>query len=372
MGISLRSMMMAGVSTVAVGAIVIAPSVAPPPLPTVQVAFPVDLAADVAPFTAEALQSTLEILDKVVPSSDLPAAATAVADDAPIALNTASNVIDAVYAVSRYWANYAALELGPWLLGWVPLGYLISDQIYIWYPTVVLPVVDSFVYQFLDPIVNDPLNPAVWGAGLTAMFNTAVSGIGSAINQEIQYILSLQWLPFPIPPLPGALSTVQASATAETDTALLDAKTVDPAAPVTDTAVATTEDDTATDAPVEESVVTPVSAVESTPADVEPADLEQADLEQTEVVTEPASAAEPDEAETEPADAEPVDETAETDESDAADASDAPDTDKPEASDKAETTETSAGSDQDSSDSTKTATESTKTTTGKTTAATDD
>jgi hypothetical protein len=104
----------------------------------------------------------------------------------------------------RYWANYFALELGPWALGWVPFGYLISDQIYIWYPTAVLPTADSFVYDFLDPVVNDPLNPAVWAAGLTAVANTAGNGITTGIQQEINYVLSLQWLPFPIPPLPFA------------------------------------------------------------------------------------------------------------------------------------------------------------------------
>jgi len=122
----------------------------------------------------------------------------------PVPLNAVSNINDGVYAISRYWANYVSLELGPWLINWIPFGYLISDQIYIWYPAFVLPTVDSFVYDFLDPVVNEPLNPAVWIDGIRAIITTAVDGVVTGIVDEIRYIVSLCWLPIPLPPLPAA------------------------------------------------------------------------------------------------------------------------------------------------------------------------
>lgn len=117
--------------------------------------------------------------------------------------NAASDVIDSVYSFTRYWANYVALDLGPWLINWVPFGYLVSDQINIWYNAFVLPVVDNFVYKFLDPVVNDPLNLGVWWNGAVAIADAALKGVGAGIAGEINYVFSLGWLPFPLPPLPG-------------------------------------------------------------------------------------------------------------------------------------------------------------------------
>lgn len=128
---------------------------------------------------------------------------SAAAAQDPAVLNTASDIIDDVYAFTRYWANYVSLELGPWLINWIPFGYLISDQILIWYPNFVLPVVDSFVYDFLDPVVNDPLNLAVWAEGISTIVDTAVTGVRNGITAEIQYILDFGWFPFPLPPLPS-------------------------------------------------------------------------------------------------------------------------------------------------------------------------
>lgn len=133
----------------------------------------------------------------------------------PVALNAASDVIDTVYAFTRYWANYVSLELGPWLINWVPFGYLISDQIQIWYPSFVLPVVDSFVYDFLDPVVNDPLNLEAWAQGIGSMIETAVAGVRNGVTAEIQYILDFGWFPFPLPPLPSFPVPGAAGASAE-------------------------------------------------------------------------------------------------------------------------------------------------------------
>jgi len=116
--------------------------------------------------------------------------------------NAASDAIDTVYNWVLYWGNYLALDLGPYLLGWIPFGYLISDQIYIWYPNFTIPVANSFVYDFLDPVVNDFWNPTVWRDGLTAIAQTTASSLGVVGAQEVAYFWSLQWFPFPLPPLP--------------------------------------------------------------------------------------------------------------------------------------------------------------------------
>lgn len=211
MDISIRSMLTAGVSGVAATAVVFASSVTPlPEKPSTQW-LPVQLSAAV---TTPA-DPTLNAIERIAPSLFTPA-------PAPPAVvqpqNAASNAIDFVYSISRYWANYVSLDLGPWLIGWIPFGYLINDQIYIWYPTFVLPVVDSFVYDFLDPVVNNPLNINVWLGGLGAIANTAWNGAVSGVQQEINYLLSLQWLPFPIPPLPPLPFAATASASfAQTD-----------------------------------------------------------------------------------------------------------------------------------------------------------
>ncbi|MEE9242655.1 MAG: hypothetical protein V3U55_01150 [Mycobacterium sp.] len=122
--------------------------------------------------------------------------------EGPETQNTASDLIDSVYSVTRYWANYVSTELGPSLINWVPFGYLVSDQILIWYPDFVRPTVDSFVYDFLDPVVDDPLNLTVWVDGVSDIINTAATGVSDAISNEINYIVTLGWFPFPLPPAP--------------------------------------------------------------------------------------------------------------------------------------------------------------------------
>ncbi|HEX5143774.1 MAG TPA: hypothetical protein VFW21_07880 [Mycobacterium sp.] len=206
MDISIRSTLTAGICTVAASAVVMAPALHPlPSAAPVQThsALAVELTASTTTLSSQALEAFRAFVTSVAPGVNLPAPTdvpSTVADATP--QNAASNVIDTVYSVARYWANYVALDLGPWLINWIPFGYLISDQIYIWYPSFVLPVVDSFVYQFLDPVVNDPFNWSVWADGLRAIANTAVSGAGAGIRSEINYLVSLQWFPIPLPPLP--------------------------------------------------------------------------------------------------------------------------------------------------------------------------
>ena len=211
MTVSARSYLTAGAAAMVVGAMAIAP---------IQPSAPATITMDTVRLSA-AVQPLVNQVNTAAAALGQTAPAAAVqqphAQAAAQANNNISNAIDAFYQnVVLYWANYFALDLGPYLLGWIPFGYLISDQIYIWYPNFTVPVANSFVYDFLDPVVNDFWNPTVWAQGLTAMAQTAVSSLGTVVQQEIAYAWSLAWFPFPLPPLPPlpfAATKVAASAT---------------------------------------------------------------------------------------------------------------------------------------------------------------
>lgn len=233
---SIRAALAAGVTVLTGSALAIAPTVQPLSAPPTRITAPISFTAGSAGIPAATDAQLLTALAAFVPppSSGSPAsrgasavaieepaggddpAQQATADD-PVVLNAASDVIDTVYAFTRYWANYVSLELGPWLINWIPFGYLISDQIQIWYPNFVLPVVDSFVYDFLDPVVNDPLNLAVWAQGIGDIIDAAVTGVVNGVSAEIQYILDFRWFPIPLPPLPSFPIPGAASAEAEVD-----------------------------------------------------------------------------------------------------------------------------------------------------------
>ena len=256
---SIRAAFMTGAAALSVGALSVTAMAPPEYTRTIKVERPVDFTADSLPIgpgapaeppTDDELNSALALLEQLAPVTDgravtvtlrshehpgsvtvasaVPnATAKAVGDSddiavqgapgEPVALNAASDVIDGVYSISRYWANYVSLELGPWLINWVPFGYLISDQIYIWYPDFVLPTVDSFVYDFLDPVVNNPLNLEVWIDGIGDMISTAANGLAAGVTNEINYIVTFGWLPWPLPPLPDfplpGLGSASAAAT---------------------------------------------------------------------------------------------------------------------------------------------------------------
>lgn len=328
---SLRAVLAAGVVALTGGALVVCP---PASAATAEVVTrPVISTAGVSAFVrpveppaAEDVKSALRLFGQLARDSsdvgDEPDELVAAAVGDPVVFNAASNVIDDVYSVARYWANYVALDLGPWLLGWVPLGYLIADQIYIWYPDLVLPTVDSFVYDFLDPVVNDPFNPAVWADGINAIAGTVATGLANGVADEINYILSLSWFPFPLPPLPPLpLSRVTSVATPDltlaasgeaeeivSDEPLADeAKrvSVEPGIEVVDEVENVTETDTETDVQDVPEELPVESGDEEPPTDVE------ADLESTEDDADSVDAPETEGAESDSADG--GDETTETD-----------------------------------------------------------
>ncbi|BBY62624.1 hypothetical protein [Mycolicibacterium helvum] len=198
MTVSTRSYLTAGVAAMVVGAITLVPI--QPSAPASITTDTVRLSAAVQPLVNQ-VDTAAAVLGQASPAAAVQQPHTQAAAQAN---NNASNAIDAAYNVIMYWANYWANDLGPYLLGWIPLGYLISDQIQIWYNNFTVPVANSFVYDFLDPVVNDFWNPSVWGNGLRALANTTGTALGQTINAEINYIVTLQWFPIPLPPLPGS------------------------------------------------------------------------------------------------------------------------------------------------------------------------
>ncbi|BBX09406.1 hypothetical protein [Mycolicibacterium aichiense] len=272
MTVSVRSYLTAGIAAAVVGAVALTP--VQPSAPAAMSLDSVRLSAAVQPLVNQvnAAAATIGAPD-VAPSPGRPAAAkTAQAN------NAASDAIDAAYQWVLYWGNYFALDLGPYLLGWIPFGYLISDQIYIWYPNFTVPVANSVVYDFLDPVVNDFWNPTVWRNGLTAIAQTTLNSLGVVGTQEVAYFWSLQWFPFPLPPLPplpfAALKTPAAAASAgaaveqKTETATAKSGLAHSGRPQAVTQTADAADDTAVTAQAvtdtNSSVDTPAPKVVST------------------------------------------------------------------------------------------------------------
>ncbi|MGB3353771.1 MAG: hypothetical protein WBB00_13480 [Mycobacterium sp.] len=287
-----RALIATGVAALTGGALVFTPSVLPATMPTLEVVRPVNYAANTDPGaaaerpTAEEVKAALTLIGHLGPGVDTPtvhavdSATTpavpfanhrvlaALAEQSPqgraaittleepVALNAASDLIDGVYSFTRYWANYVSLELGPWLINWIPFGYLISDQIYIWYPNFVLPTVDSFVYDFLDPVVNNPLNLAVWLDGIGDIINTAVTGVVDGIVAEIDYVLDFGWFPFPLPPLPDLPLLGPASDSTTAAAALVSSETTE----------ASVTDESPVGAPAEEAVDSDTTVETETPA----------------------------------------------------------------------------------------------------------
>ncbi|BBY59641.1 hypothetical protein [Mycolicibacterium sarraceniae] len=213
MTVSSRSYLTAGMAALVVGAMTIAP--VQPSAPASITMNTIRLSAAAQPLVNQ-VNTAAATLGQAAPAA---AAQQPQAQKTAQANNNVSNAIEAAYGAIMYWANYLALDLGPFLLGWIPFGYLISDQISIWYPNFTVPVADAIVYNFLVPVVNDFWNPTVWRDGLTAVANATRVGLSTVVNQQIAYFLTLQWFPFPpLPPLPFA-ATKSAAAAASSEAA---------------------------------------------------------------------------------------------------------------------------------------------------------
>lgn len=127
-----------------------------------------------------------------------PDAATA---SGPVVASSLTNGIDQAYQFIQYWVDYG-VDLAQWGAGFVPvIGGLVSAQIGIVYDNLVRPIANSFVYNLVDPILNDP------------SFSNIVNSFGRFGSDIVNSVINFAWaearyfLP-PLPPLPGlALQT---------------------------------------------------------------------------------------------------------------------------------------------------------------------
>jgi hypothetical protein len=127
--------------------------------------------------------------------------------------NAASDFVTSAYQFIQYWVDYG-VELADWALGWIPGGYLIGDQINIFYFNLVRPVADTVVYNLINPVLNAPLNLSVWANGIVDVGWSVVAGAVNTGIAEANYFLGwiLPPLPsLPFPPLPFA-ATAQTTA----------------------------------------------------------------------------------------------------------------------------------------------------------------
>lgn len=217
MSTSVRSYLVAGAAAATATAIALTP---------VQAA-PADIAVPAHPTSAEP-QLTQAMIDLLAAASRMTAAvapklpsesgtapalgvAPAAAATGEVGVqNAASDWLTGAYEFIQYWVDYG-VELAQWVLGWVPFGYLIGDQVGLFYDYLIRPIADNIFYEAIVPIVNDPLNFGVWW---NSIGNAIGSSIGDAINfgiAEFNYFFG--WIIPPLPPLPG-LATTQTLAAA--------------------------------------------------------------------------------------------------------------------------------------------------------------
>ena len=210
MGGSIGACLRVGVATLTAAAVVAIPPTAPAGAP----AGPTAVAAQVQQAPRVELAAAVRSLISTPPNPAHFAAATAAmarldpagtsaAVTAPATFNAASDAIVAGYQFLRYWVTYG-VQLADYVLGFVPFGYAIADQVNIVYYNLVLPISDSVVYQLVVPVVNDPLNLASYVNGLVAVGQTSVNALINTGIAEFNYFFG--WLIPPLPPRPFAVA----------------------------------------------------------------------------------------------------------------------------------------------------------------------
>lgn len=267
---SVRSFLAAGAVAAVASAIVVAP---PPPGRTAERTEPIsvariDLAAAATPISPPDREEFTVARDAL--SRLDPAAAAALAAP-PTTLNAASDSINSIYQWIQYWVDYG-VELTQYVLQFIPYGYLIGDQVGIVYYNLVRPISDSVVYQFIDPVVNDPLNIWSYINGAVAVGSTTVTALINTGIAEFNYFFG--WLIPPLPPLPFA-----AEVTTEEDPQL---RTLTFAEPEPEPDV--TEPEPEPDVVPEAAVAPPEVQEKTTPEPTEPAVAEVTPVETVEKV----------------------------------------------------------------------------------------
>lgn len=221
MSVSVRSYLMAGVA--AVGAVTIA-------VPSLHVA-PPDIAVDSthAPQAPTALTELLESaqrqMEPFLPEPQrsgmparqpggvvIPGALTAVPPPpappaspvaGPVALSAASDLLISSYRFLQEWVDWG-VDVALWatgVFGWVPFVPLAGAQIDLFYNQLIRPIADNVVYDFLAPVLNDPLNVGVWMDGAAdAIGASVIDAINFGIS-EVNYVFG--WAIPPAPPFGG-------------------------------------------------------------------------------------------------------------------------------------------------------------------------
>ena len=204
MSISARAALMAGVATVTASAVLVAPSVQPLPPPKPQAAPTVQLAAQTVKLPDKAaLTAWLQALQRQSPNAAGAVQPFAAAQATPTAELFAfpglGNAIINAYNIIEPWVAYG-VDVADWALGWIPFGWLIGDQI-------------NIFYDSLEPAVQSIFYNIGWWVGGSISFwdglnNVILDGANAFIgllNAEIRYGFGfLPPLPpgFPIPQIP--------------------------------------------------------------------------------------------------------------------------------------------------------------------------
>ncbi len=223
MEISARSMLMAGVSAVAASSLVIAP-VAVPPGGT-SLAPEVRLAAAVAPqpfvVTQPAITDTaaLETLAQLAPSLFVAPPTPPGPVPVPQGQGLADAIVNIWYAVEP-WISYG-VDLAQWALGWIPFGWILGDQISLFWYNLVLPVTDAVIVDKIAPIVANPLNLSAWWNGFVAVTNATINGLVDLGVAELYY-----WFGWILPPCPPGWCALSATTTTTAATDALEAPTL--------------------------------------------------------------------------------------------------------------------------------------------------
>ncbi|MGV0873352.1 hypothetical protein [Mycolicibacterium sp. XJ879] len=194
MAVSVKSVLMSGISVVGATAIAIAPVQAPPPdISTSYHSAPVRVVSD----------EFIELLAAVQP-------VTATAD--PVTLNATGDAIinawNRVLPWIDYWVELAAYAADFIPFGYfIPIGYDISAQIDIFYFTLIRPIANSFVVDLVAPVVDDPLNLDSYIDGLSTLGSVTWNSLQNFVIAEFNFFFG--WLIPPLPPIPPLQSAVE-------------------------------------------------------------------------------------------------------------------------------------------------------------------
>ncbi|MGB3486173.1 MAG: hypothetical protein WBB07_28630 [Mycobacterium sp.] len=213
MGISARSMMIAGVSLLTASAVAVAPVDVAAAAPTARTVA-VDLASAQKPITArpvtpEPITNEAAMLSALLTpqaqssqaqsSSGGPVVAAAAAG----VMSAGSNLMD-LYFAALPWVQWG-FEFATWAAGWVPIVGFFSGQIMVAFYTGE-PVVQSW---FQSTAYALDLN---FGPIPSTLVNGLVSGANAFIQNEIAWLTGF-FPPFPpFPPIPGAMAATTAAA----------------------------------------------------------------------------------------------------------------------------------------------------------------